>query len=155
MSLKPFRALQFNITIGVFCILMSYIRTIGGKDFMMTEINGLSGYAWSHMGMYTIMGYVNLMGDKHPYEYALALSILWETMEYVFGKSTGTLKYWTSGGFGGQSQDIVLNMTGFAIGRNLGKVFPCKINNCSSNVLSIYEIIAMIVLSFTVIRMKI
>lgn len=146
------RKVNFMLLIGAVCTTMAYIGHNGGWDPLVGKYWLFSGYAWSHLLMYTMIGYINLFGEQHPYEIALALSFGWEYLELLLGVSTGTVKYWTSGGIYGQIQDIVLNMTGFQLGTELRRVMPCKIPNCSKKSLSMYEVLSVIVVVVSIIK---
>ena len=148
------RKIRFHTTIAAVCAVMAYIGYNKGFDPLGVTYGIFTGYAWSHFFMYMLMGFINFFGETNPYEHALLLSFVWEYLEVFFGLTTGTLKFWTSGGIGGQVQDIVMNMSGFTIGHKLRKIMPCKFKNCSSKLLIVYEVAAAVVVTGTLIRFK-
>jgi len=148
------RKIRFHATIAFVCTVMAYIGFNKGFDPLIIKYGFFTGYAWSHFFMYMLMGFINFFGKTNPYEHALLLSFAWEYLEILFGVSSGTVKFWTSGGITGQIQDIVMNMTGFTIGHKLRKIMPCKLTNCSSKLLIIYEVFAVVIVTGSLIRFK-
>ena len=148
------RKIRFHATIASVCAIMAYIGYNNGFDPLGSMYGMFTGYAWSHFFMYMLMGFINFFGETNPYEHALLLSFVWEYLEIFFGLTTGTLHFWTSGGITGQMQDIVMNMSGFTIGHKLRKIMPCKLKNCSSKLLIVYEVAAVVVVTGTLVRFK-
>lgn len=148
------RKIRFHATIASFCVVMACICYNNGSDPLGSTYGMFTGYAWSHFFMYMLMGFINFFGETNPYEHALLLSFAWEYLEIIFGLTTGTLSFWTSGGITGQMQDIVMNMSGFTIGHKLRKIMPCKLKNCSSKLLILYEVSAAVVAMGTLVSLK-
>ena len=148
------RKVRFHMTIASVCAIMAYIGYNKGFDPLGETYGVFTGYAWSHFVMYMMMGFIGFLGKENSYEHALLLSFFWEYLEIIFGYSSGTLKFWTSGGMTGQLQDIVMNMSGFHLGSELKRVMPCKLKNCSSKLLIVYEVAAIVLVTGTLIRFK-
>lgn len=92
------------------------------------------GIRLSRFLTYFLMGFINFWGDDHAYEIALGMSFGWEFMEILFGKTTGALKFFTSGGMTEQVQDIMMNMVGFHAGREVREFMPCRIKYCARKI---------------------
>ena len=148
------RKVRFHMTIASVCAVMAYVGHNKGFDPLGENYGLFTGYAWSHFALYMLMGFIGFLGEEHKYERALLLSFFWEYLEIFFGYSSGTLKFWTSGGMTGQIQDVIMNMSGFHIGTEMKRVMPCKLKNCSSTLLIVYEVAAVIVVVGTLIRFK-
>ena len=147
-----YRKFRFYVLIASVCAVLSYITSNKGWDPLIFKYGALTGYAWSHFAMYTLIGFINLLGDEHAYEHALFLSFVWEYLEVFFGYTSDSIEFWTSGGITGQMQDVAINMGGFFVGRHLRKVVPCKIKDCSSKLLVLYETMAVSVVAAAIIR---
>lgn len=136
------RKIRFEVVIGVLCVILAYVRYKDGWDPLSDIYLGSTGYLWSHLVMYAMMGYIDFFGNEYPYAYALGVSAGWELTELAIGVGTNKVQYWTSGGPQGQMKDIAVNMTGFFIGRQIKKIFPCRLNNCPSKLVETYEAMA-------------
>lgn len=133
------RKIRFEVMIGTLCVILAYVRYNDGWDPLSGIYLGSTGYLWSHLVMYAMMGYIDFFGDEYPYAYALGISTLWELTELAIGVGTKKVQYWTSGGPQGQMKDIAVNMTGFFIGRQIQKISPCRLNNCPRKLVETYE----------------
>ncbi|CAM9879715.1 unnamed protein product [Ectocarpus sp. 13 AM-2016] len=136
------RKIRFECVIGFICVILAYVRYKDGWDPLSDKYLGSTGYLWSHFVMYFMMGYIDFLGDKYPYAYAFGLSAVWELTELAIGVGTNSVQYWTSGGPQGQMKDIIFNMTGLFVGRQIQKVFPCRLNNCPKKLVDTYEAMA-------------
>jgi len=145
------KKIRFSLTIPLVCVALSVVRYNKGWDPLAEKYWGQTGYLWSHVVMYTMMGFINFFGER-SYMYALANSFGWEMTEALIGASTGSLKYWTSGGLVGQAKDISANMIGYFIGKQMREFMPCKVIDCSSKMLGSYEMSAIVVVIFAVIK---
>lgn len=105
------------------------------------QFGPVTAYQMSHFLMYLLVGYVDFLGVKE----VVGASILWELMEFTFGKVLGQEKYWTSGGGMGQLKDLGFNMSGYLLGVALSKKAPCGLNNCQSKVIRGYGSMAVLV----------
>lgn len=135
------RKIRFEGVIGIICIILAYVRYKDGWDPLAGVYLGSTGYLWSHFAMYCMMGYINFLGDQWGYAYAFGISAGWELTELAIGVGTNKVQYWTSGGSKGQMKDIIVNMAGFFVGRQIQKVFPCRLNNCPKKLVDTYEAI--------------
>lgn len=154
-ELGLYRKIRFQVTIALVCTLLAYVGFNKGWDPLAEKYLGSTGYLYTHFLMYTMMGYINFFGGRRPYEYALGLSTVWEFTEFLIGVSSGTVKYWTSGGINGQLKDITVNMTGFFVGRQLRDVSPCQIQECSRKLLGAYEMSSVALVVLALVKFKV
>lgn len=127
-------------TIGLVCTALSRLRS--DDPLQQVQVGPLTAYQASHVLMYFIVGYVDFLA----LEEVVGASILWELVEFGFGKMSGQERYWTSGGTDGQFKDIALNMSGYVLGVWLSRKFPCRLKNCQRTLIRGYGSSALAVL---------
>ncbi|AAR26963.1 FirrV-1-H2 precursor [Feldmannia irregularis virus a] len=126
--------IAFLATIGLVCGALSQLHD--DDPVLQSQVGPLTGYQASHFLMYFIIGYVNFLS---VYD-VLSASIAWELFEYIYGKTSGQERYWTSGGTYGQFGDICLNTSGYILGVWLSRHFPCPLHNCRHSLIQGYVI---------------
>lgn len=106
---------NFIIVGGIFMclhhIFFSKYKHVRYLDTVFVNKNNIriTGWNLSHfLWFYTI-------GKFCPNKYVLfmAIGIIWEIFEKIYGKLAGEELYWTSNGTTGQLMDIIMNLLGY------------------------------------------
>ena len=81
-------------------------------DVILIDNPRFTNWQISHFVLFALFGY--LSPNQH---YILLFGVAWEVFEYLYGRFTDKILYWTSNGVSGQLTDIAMNTLGFYVGR--------------------------------------